>query len=260
MFDVNYMSEYSKPVYFLADVHFGVSSGSREFRKRELFLALLQEIESRAHALFIVGDLFDFWFEYRHVVPRGYHQILAALERAVRAGVKVTYLLGNHDFAVADSFSSDLGIAVVPDDFEFEYAGKKFYLYHGDGLAQHDAGYRIMKKIIRHPISKGAFRFLHPDLGFSLASFFSKKSRDYTGAKNFGEVDGMIALAQRKISEGCDYVIMGHRHIPAHTPIGSGAYINLGDWMKHFTYAVFEDGRMKVMSVADGVSQQIFSS
>jgi UDP-2,3-diacylglucosamine hydrolase len=115
-----------------------------------------------------------------------------------------------------------------------------------------------MKKIIRHPVSKGAFRFLHPDFSFLLASFFSKKSRDYTGAKNYGEVDGMLALAKKKIAEGCDYVIMGHRHIPAYTPIGNGAYVNLGDWMKHFTYAVFEDGQMKLMSVADGVSQRIF--
>ena len=260
MFDINNMSEYNKPVYFLSDVHFGVSSGNLEFRKQQLFVALLQEIESRAHSLFIVGDLFDFWFEYKHVVPRGYHQILAALERSVHAGVKVTYLMGNHDFAIAESFSSDLGITVLPDDHTFEYAGKKFYIYHGDGLAQYDAGYRIMKKIIRHPISKGAFRLLHPDLSFSLASFFSKKSRDYTGTKNYGEFDGMLSRAQKKIAEGCDFVIMGHRHIPAFRPIGDGAYINLGDWMKHFTYAVFEDAEMKVMSVADGYSQQIFPS
>jgi UDP-2,3-diacylglucosamine hydrolase len=251
------MNTIDKPIYFLSDVHLGVSTKSVEFRKQQLLLALLREVEAKAHALYIVGDLFDFWFEYTHVIPRGYHLILAALHRLVLVGVEVTYLHGNHDFAAGNAFVKDMGIKVLPDDHTFECDGKKFYLFHGDGLAQHDAGYRILKKIIRHPLSKAAFRLLHPDFSFSLASFFSKKSRDYTGTKRYGEIDGMLEFAQNKMKAGFDFVIMGHRHIPARTVIGNGVYINLGDWMRHFSYAVFKEGKMELMTMADGDPQPL---
>jgi UDP-2,3-diacylglucosamine hydrolase len=251
------MSNLVNSVYFLSDLHFGVSSPDEERRKQELFVALMDEVAARASALYIVGDLFDFWFEYKHVIPRGYHDVLSALGRVAAAGIPVYYFLGNHDFAAGASFNKDLGLTMVPRDMVAVHDGKRFYLYHGDGLALHDTGYRILKKIIRNPFSLMLFRALHPGIGFALASFFSKKSRDYTSAKSYGERDGMVLFAGEKIAQGMDYVVMGHRHLPTLLPIADGMYVNPGDWMKHYSYAVFADGRMTIMTIADGVPQQL---
>lgn len=229
-----------KSVYFVSDIHFGVGDRQTEIAKTNLFLDLLDEIFVEGAELFIVGDLFDFWFEYTHVLPRGFHRVLAGLERLTANGINITYLSGNHDFSAGSFFENDLGITLYSHDFEMVRNEKRFYLYHGDGLAANDMGYRFLKKVIRSTIAKGAFKILPPDLGFWLAKQFSHSSRDYTSKKYFGDTDGMITEAERRIQRGCDYVIMGHRHVPILHKIDHGFYVNLGDWLKYFTYAVFD--------------------
>lgn len=243
------------PLYFLSDVHLGVGSADAERRKLDRLLALLEYIRNDAAALYIVGDLFDFWYEYTSVVPRGYHRLYAQLELLVSSGVSVTYLAGNHDFAIGDFFSRDLGIRVERDHVGFAYAGKRFHVFHGDGLAARDAGYRMIKRVLRSPISQRLFRLLHPDLGFGIARRFSHSSRDYTATKQFGETDGMRLEAERRIHEGSDYVIMGHRHIPIREELDGGVYVNLGDWIRYFTYAVFRDGDIALHTMINGTQE-----
>lgn len=235
-------------IYFISDVHLGIGDREAERRRKERLVAFLEEVENFASHLYIVGDLFDFWYEYRSVIPRGYHDILAQLGRIRRGGIGVDYLRGNHDFGAGDFFAKELGIPVWEHDLRVEWAGKRFYLYHGDGLAEKDGGYRILKKIMRNRASRWAFRWIHPDLGIRLAHASSDKSRNYTAAKDYGEKDGMAREAERRIAEGFDYVIMGHRHKPVLRPIGAGVYVNLGDWITHFSYALFDGAELKLLT------------
>lgn len=236
-------------VYFISDVHLGIGDAAHEHTKTARLLRLLDAMRSDARRLIIGGDLFDFWFEFKSVIPRGYHGILTAIETLVRSGTRVSYLRGNHDFAIGEFFSRDLGVEIVDADFAFSEEGTRFWVYHGDGLSQKDGGYRILKKIIRSRPARSGFRILHPDLGFWLARLFSSSSRDYTSVKYYGETDGMYLEAERRIRAGADYAVMGHRHVPLKTRIGGGWYVNLGDWLTHYSYAVWRDGEMTLHTI-----------
>lgn len=229
-----------KKIFFFSDVHLGLQEKEREKEKERRLISFLSHVQENAEELFIVGDLFDYWFEYNHVIPRGYHHVLSKLGSIVDSGIAVHYIAGNHDFWLRDFFPHDLGIPVYKEPIGVERAGKKFFLHHGDGLALNDTGYRILKRILRNNVSIFLYSLLHPDWAAPLAHGSSRKSREYTGQKDYGETDGMLRFAERKIGEGFDYVIMGHRHQPTDRPIDGGRYINLGDWMNHRTYAVFD--------------------
>ncbi len=236
--------------YFMSDAHLGLSSRDVEREKEQRLLSFFDFVMNNASQLFILGDLFDAWFEYRTVVPKGFHRTLTKLEDIVNKKIAVHYLAGNHDYWMGDSFR-ELGINVYHEEFETNIDGKKIYLHHGDGLAHNDNGYRILKKILRNPINIKLYKLLHPDIGLLLAKTSSKKSRNYTASKHYGEEDGMIEFAQGKINEGFDAVIMGHRHVPDFKQIGNGVYINLGDWISHCTYAVLSDGTFELKNWND---------
>ncbi len=228
-----------KSIFFVSDIHLGLHDKVQEKEKERRFLSFLEHVERRGEQLFIVGDLFDYWFEYKYVIPRGYHHVISKLGMLVESGVKVTYIAGNHDFWLGDFFPSDLGIPVHKDPISVTLRGKKFYLHHGDGLALRDTGYRILKKILRSRLNIFLFSLVHPSITAPIAKGSSRSSREYTSQKDYGESDGMIACAEKKIAEGFDVVIMGHRHQPRTQPIGKGTYINLGDWITYRTYAEF---------------------
>ena len=232
--------------YFISDVHLGLGSREEERRKEDRLLAFLRRVLPDAGRLFILGDLFDFWFEYRTVIPKGFHRTLAALQEFTDRGVTVEYLLGNHDFWVDDYFRSELGMTVRPGPYETVLEGKRFYLHHGDGLAARDLGYRLIKPVLRNRLSIVAYRWLHPDWGVRLARGSSRTSRAYTSQKDFGEDEGMLAHARAAVARGVDVVVMGHRHKPAFVPVDGGLYVNLGDWITHGTYGVFRDGTMRL--------------
>ncbi|NOY05020.1 MAG: UDP-2,3-diacylglucosamine diphosphatase [Chlorobi bacterium] len=232
--------------YFISDVHLGFMSLEEERSKEDLLLNLLAEITEKNGDLFILGDLFDFWYEYRHVVPRGFHRTLAALDRLTSSGARVEYLIGNHDFAVGDFFRTELNIPVHRRDLELYLQNKRLYLYHGDGLAASDTGYRFLKRILHNPIAQFVFRWIHPDIGFRLARLSSHTSRNYTGQKDFGPSDGILEEAKKRINDGFDVVIMGHRHVPSFQRIEDGCYINLGAWLDDAPYAVLEHGEIRL--------------
>lgn len=229
-----------KKAFFFSDVHLGLQDKVQEKLKEQRLLKFLTHVEEHGDQLFIMGDLFDYWFEYKYVIPRGYHHILSKLATMAENGITIRYIAGNHDFWLKDYFPNDLGIEVFTEPFGISLHGKRFYLHHGDGLALHDTGYRILKKVLRSPVSMFFFSLLHPDWTAPIARGSSKTSRAYTGNKDFGETDGMILFADEKIREGYDFVVMGHRHRPLRHESGKGLYINLGDWLNYNTYAEFD--------------------
>jgi UDP-2,3-diacylglucosamine hydrolase len=240
-----------KKIFFFSDVHLGLQDTEQEKAKERRLLAFLSHVQQHGEQLFILGDLFDYWFEYKYVIPRGYHHVLSKLAAMAEQGIAIRYIAGNHDFWLKDFFPKDLGIPVHKDPVGLTLHGKKFFLHHGDGLAVNDTGYRFLKKILRNPVSIFLYSLVHPDWTAPVAHGSSKTSREYTGNKDFGETDGMISFAEEKFTEGYDVVIMGHRHKPMEHTTGKGLYLNLGDWITYNTYAEF-DGKQILLKVWNG--------
>ncbi|GAB5466482.1 MAG: UDP-2,3-diacylglucosamine diphosphatase [Candidatus Kapaibacteriales bacterium] len=207
---------------------------------------------SQNPTLYLLGDIFDYWFEYKTVVPARFYRTLNKIGELVDSGVEIHYLMGNHDFGHKDFFKREFGIEINPGDIELKIEGKRFFLAHGDGKMKGDTGYKILKKILRSPISNTLFRLLHPDLGIGLASGSSNKSRAHTDAKEYGHGEGIKEFAIEKLSEGYDYAIMGHRHKFNYSEHNGGTYINLGEWLSgNPKAAIYADGKMDIADIND---------
>jgi UDP-2,3-diacylglucosamine hydrolase len=228
--------------YFISDAHLGLGTKDEERAKEQRLIEFLDAIKADARYLFIVGDLFDAWFEYRTVIPKGYHRLFTTLHDLSNAGIEIHYLAGNHDFWRRDFFTEELGVIQHVEPFTINIENKSIYIHHGDGLANHDSGYRLLKKVLRNKLSVWLYTWIHPDIGIPIARSTSEKSRNYTTNKDYGESDGMLAFAKRKIDEGADVVVMGHRHQPIRQVIGNGVYVNLGDWITHNSFAEITRG------------------
>jgi UDP-2,3-diacylglucosamine hydrolase len=237
--------------YFFSDVHLGLESKEKEKLKESKVIELLSEAEKDAKEIFIVGDLFDYWIEYKQVVPKGYYKLFTKISELRDKGIVINYIAGNHDFWRGNFFKDEFGIEICHTHIERVIEGKKFFIHHGDGFAHNDLGYRILKKILRNKVNQKLYSILHPDLGIKLAKGTSGSSRQHTNSKDYSQEDGMRQYATRKISEGFDYVIMGHRHKPQLTSIDKGFYINLGDWIDYFTYGVFKNNKFELKRFYD---------
>lgn len=243
--------------YFFSDVHLGLESEDKEKLKETKLIEFLNEIQSDAREIFIVGDLFDCWIEYKQTVPKGFYKLFTKISEITESGIKINYIAGNHDFWKGDYFRKEFGIEICHTHIEREIEGKKFFIHHGDGFAYNDTGYRILKKILRNKIIQKLYSLIHPDIGIRLAKGTSSTSRKHTGEKDYSVFDGMRESGFKKISEGFDYVIMGHRHIPQAVPFENGFYINLGDWINYFSYGVFKNGRFELKTFYDFKNQKI---
>ncbi len=231
----------ARKTYFFSDAHLGLGSKVDERSKEQRVVDFLSMVEKDGDQLFIVGDLFDFWFEYRSVVPKGYFRLFTKLADLSAKGIKVTLLAGNHDFWLKGYFEEELAMQVSLLPVERAIRGKRFLIHHGDGLLKNDTGYRILKTILRNRMSIFLFSLIHPDIAGAVARWSSRKSRQHTGKRSF-ETKDMVEFAEKKIAEGFDFIVMGHNHIPLVQRIRNGVYVNLGDWIEENTYAVF-DGR-----------------
>ncbi len=233
-------------VYFASDQHFGAPTRELSLPREQKFLRWLDEIKKDAAVLFLVGDLFDFWFEYKTVVPKGFVRILGKLAEMRDSGIEIYFFVGNHDLWMNDYFEQELGIPVYRDNREFTFNQKVFLIGHGDGKGPGDKGYKRMKKVFTHPLSKWLYRWLHPDIGVKLAQYLSVKNKLISGeadVKFLGEEnEWLIQYAKRKLQDKhYDYLVFGHRHLPMQINVGENAeYINLGDWIGYFTYGVFD--------------------
>lgn len=231
-------------VLFVSDVHLGYGSREQDKERENYLLEVLQGALPTCAHLFIVGDLFDLWFDYARAIPRGHVRTLACLMSYRDAGIPVTYLMGNHDFGHYTYFRDELGIDVIGGDVVADIGEKRFYIAHGDGKAHNDTGYLILRTILRNRAAQWLYRLLHPNVGIGLASATSHGSRDYTGHKDYGASDGLRDFALARIDEGYDYVVMGHRHKAEELKHKHGYYINLGHWLSRpMTYGTFDQER-----------------
>ncbi len=240
------MAGTAKKIFFLSDSHLGAPDAARSLEREKKLIRFLDSIKNEAHTIFFLGDLFDFWFEYKKVVPKGFTRILGKLAELTDSGIHVHFFVGNHDMWMKDYFQQELNIPVYFEPTAFEFDGKKFLIGHGDGLGPGDHGYKFMKKIFRNPVCKWAFGILPPYIGMGLADYFSRKSRAQTGATDevfLGEDKEWLIIYCKEILEKqhYDYFIFGHRHLPIETALAPNSrYFNLGDWIKYFSYAVFD--------------------
>ncbi|MBU3699479.1 MAG: UDP-2,3-diacylglucosamine diphosphatase [Candidatus Kapabacteria bacterium] len=230
-----------KSVAFLSDVHLGYGARQDDRQREDRLLSVLRNVSQMSSHIVIVGDLFDYWFDYGTVVPSRFVRTLSMLHDLADAGIELIYLMGNHDFGHYRYFEEELKIPVILGDVSATIGSKRFYIAHGDGKAHNDAGYLVLRAVLRNRFAQWMYRKLHPDLGIALASRTSHGSRDLTGARDYGQRDGLRDFAEARLAEGYDVVVMGHRHVAEVTPIGSGLYVNLGHWLGHQpTYATYD--------------------
>jgi UDP-2,3-diacylglucosamine hydrolase len=236
----------AKKIYFLSDFHLGAPNATESLVREKKIVQFLDEIKTTAQCIFVVGDLFDFWYEYKKVVPKGYVRILGKLAELTDAGIAIHFFVGNHDMWMKDYFQKELNIPVYFEPKEFSFNSKTFLIGHGDGLGPGDAGYKFIKKIFRNPLCDWLFGILPPSWGIGLADYLSRKSRAKTGTTDevfLGEEKEWLVTYCRDLllKKQYDYFIFGHRHLPLDIALNDNSkYINLGDWIKYFTYAVFD--------------------
>ncbi|HEY6906186.1 MAG TPA: UDP-2,3-diacylglucosamine diphosphatase [Ignavibacteriaceae bacterium] len=232
---------------FISDIHLGLRTRDIESKKERLLVRFLEFAKSEAVELFIVGDLFDYWFEYKKVYQKGYFRTLTALQDITEAGVKIHYFIGNHDFMHGDFFEKEIGAILYDEPVERVLNGKKFFIGHGDGLVKNDTGYNILKKIMRNKLLQKMYSWIHPDIGIAIASGTSRSSREYTSKRDYGDIDGLFEAARRKIDDGFDYVVFGHLHDRQYEKYKHGAYINLGSWLDAPCYGIFRGDKFEIV-------------
>ncbi len=247
-----------KKIYFASDFHFGVPDAETSRKREDLFVQWLEKIKVEAAEIFLMGDLFDFWFEYKTVVPRGYTRLLGKLAEIADSGIKVHLFRGNHDMWAFDYLDKELQIEIHRDPEIRNFNNKTFYLSHGDGLGTGDRGYKFIKKVFQCRINQWLFRWIHPDIGIGLGLFWSRKSRfanqnrENRDPVEKQKIGSRLTLYSKKVLEThpeIDYFIFGHWHYPQEIRLTEKCkQLSLGDWLTHFTYAVFDGEDLKLLA------------
>jgi len=229
--------------YFISDAHLGIHIDGRENRQDYLF-SFFDQIRDHAASLYIIGDLFDFWIEYKYAIRPDYFAVVSRLHGLVESGVEIHYLAGNHDFALGPFLRDIVGVKIYEDHLETVVQGRKVHLYHGDGLVKKDVGYRILKRILRNPFNQKLYRLIHPNIGVPLGSFFSGSSRKML--VNWITEEKLEEYRQNavRLLANNDIVMFGHTHRPELQKYGEKIYVNTGEWIRRFTFAKMENGEI----------------
>jgi len=246
-------------VYFISDFHLGIPSHDMSLVREKKLVTWLEQIRNDAGEIYLMGDLFDFWFEYRTAIPKGYVRLLGKLAEITDSGIPVHLFCGNHDMWVFDYLTREMNLHLHRGPEFREFGRKKFYLAHGDGLGPGDHGYKFIKKVFASPFNQWLFRLLHPDLGIRMGLYWSRKSRNTALAKELKDEELTLRLIRDRLNAhsmdmirshpDLDFLIYGHYHYPLETKLTERArQIVLGDWLTHFSYAVFdgEDLRLQI--------------
>ena len=242
----------TKNIYFASDFHLGSPNHDESRIREDRIVRWLTSIEDTCSELFLMGDIFDFWFEYRKVIPKGYIRLQGKLANMSDAGIKIYFFKGNHDMWVEDYFTKEMGIQIVSDELVINRGGKSFYLHHGDGLGPGDANYRILRKVFRNPVCRWLFSILPPVIGLGIATGWSKESRIVNTRVEevfLGEDKEWLAVYSREVLEKhhYDYFIYGHRHLPMIIELGNNSqYYNIGEWFGFNSYAVFDGEQLRL--------------
>jgi UDP-2,3-diacylglucosamine hydrolase len=240
----------TKKIYFLSDFHLGAPDAVSSLIREKKIIRFLDEIKHDAQVIFIVGDLFDFWYEYKKVVPKGYVRILGKIAELSDAGIAMHFFVGNHDMWMKDYFQKELNTTVYFEPKEFVFFNTKFLIGHGDGLGPGDEGYKFIKKIFRNKFCQFLFGAMPPNIGIGIADYFSRKSRAKTGKTDevfLGEEKEWLVVYCKEVlkQKHYDFFVFGHRHLPLDISLQDDSrYINLGDWIKYFSYAVFDGKKL----------------
>ena len=242
----------SKKIYFLSDFHLGAPNAAESLVREKRIIRFLDDIKQDAAQIFILGDLFDFWFEYKKVVPKGYVRILGKLAELTDAGIPVHFFVGNHDMWMTNYFQQELNIPVYFEPVAFDLFGKKFLIGHGDGLGPGDHGYKFIKKIFRNKACQWLFGILPPFIGMGLADYFSKKSRAQTGQTDeifLGDDKEWLIIYCKEVLKTTyyDYFMFAHRLLPVYVSVGDKKrYISVSDWIKYNSYACFDGNELEL--------------
>ena len=246
-----------KKIFFASDFHLGAPNYSSSLEREKKIVSWLGSIEKEAHEIYLLGDVFDFWFEYKHSIPKGFIRLQGKIANLTDKGIKIHWFYGNHDMWVFDYIPKELGVILHPTEIKANYNGKKFFIGHGDGLGPGDNGYKFIKKVFRSKISQWCFARLHPNFGIGLANYFSRKSRVSTGTSDdvfYGEEKEMlIQFCKSELEkELVDFFVFGHRHLPINFDLPNGSkYINTGDWIKYFSFAEFDGDALELKYFKD---------
>jgi len=237
-------------IYFASDVHLGLPNYKESLVREKRLFVWLDTIKDDAKEIILLGDIFDFWFEYKRAIPRGFTRFLGKLCEITDFGIPVHFFTGNHDMWIFDYLPKETGIILHKEPIVKEYSGKKFFLAHGDGLGPGDKSYKLLKKIFASRFSQWLFARFHPNIGIWIANTWSTHSRYSRETRPFeGEDKEWLILYSKKLlkSEDFDYIVYGHRHLPMDLQLNEKTrYINLGDWITNFTYAVFDGEKMEL--------------
>ena len=240
-----------KNIYFASDFHLGSPDHAASREREDRILRWLSSITSDCSELFLMGDIFDFWFEYRTVVPKGFVRLLGKLGAMTDAGIKVYFFKGNHDMWVDTYFTQELGIEIVSDELVIEREGKRFFLHHGDGLGPGDSKYKVLRKIFRNPLCQWLFALVPPRIGLGIANWWSgssKSARPDEEVFHGADHEWLVIYAKELLVKShYDYFVFGHRHLPLDIRLSDKSqYVNLGEWMNYNSYAVFDGQELRL--------------
>jgi UDP-2,3-diacylglucosamine hydrolase len=250
------MAEQNKYLYFASDLHLGAPNAQKSAAREQAFICWLDYIKPTAKAIYLLGDIFDFWFEYKTVIPKGHTRLFGKIAELSDAGIEIHFFKGNHDMWVLDYFEKELGLIMHSDEHTFRYADKQFYLHHGDGLGPGDYKYKVLKRFFRSAVCQWLFARLHPNFGIGLASFLSRRSRANGGTQdanyNGPQAEWLFQYVQDiQQKQHHDYYIFGHRHLPLCLAHQKTLYINTGDWLQYNTFARFDTERLELLQWSD---------
>lgn len=239
-------------LYFASDFHLGTGTYADSREREGRLVRWLDTIKADAAEVFLMGDVFDFWFEYKTVVPKGYVRFLGKLAELSDAGIKLWLFRGNHDMWMFDYFEQELGATIISNELEIERSGKKFYLHHGDGLGPGDKFYKFLKSFFRSKLCQWLFARIHPNLGVGVANYWSGRSRKVNLSKENnkpGEQEWLVTFSNQLLqTHFYDYLIFGHRHRPLDIKLNDQSrYINLGEWVNACSYAVFDGETVQLL-------------
>lgn len=244
--------QHGKKIYFASDFHLGAPNDNKSSDRERMVCKWLDEIKMDAEEIYLVGDIFDFWFEHKYTIPKGFVRLLGKIAELTDSGIKVHFFTGNHDTWMKDYFQKEIGVSVYHDPITRDYNGKQFYIGHGDGLGPGDGWYKILKWIFRNKICQWLYARLHPNFSYWIARGSSLKSRAATGNSDevfLGKEKEWLYVfcTEYLVKNKIDFFVFGHRHLPLELNIEQKAvYINLGDWLRYNSYAVFDGNQLQL--------------
>ena len=253
---INVKLNKGKSIYFSSDNHLGAPNYSDSLIREKLFISWLDKIKTDAQVIFLLGDLFDFWFEYYKSVPKGFTRVLGKLAELSDSGIKIYFFVGNHDYWTRDYFQEEIGMEVLKKPTEFKINNKLFFIGHGDGLGPGDFKYKFLKKVFRNPLFIFLFRINYPWFGIPLGNFFSRKNKILSGNNiefKSKENEILYHFCKKKLNvKHYDFFVFGHRHFPLKIKLGNNSYyFNTGDWINHYSYLHFKDDSLQLKYFKD---------